>query len=308
MENIFRLGQRTLRELGETNVATNSFFAPPFLYQAINSGKDEVLAEILKTHERYRALVGPSDVPLDLNVPADNNRVAALPSTVVNIIAVQVLMQNGLEYQTIEEQKLAEGRAGDLWPSPARGLGPHTTYSLLGESIFIDPPSPAAVNAGLRVWAERDVPELLVGQVVAFSASTITLATTTNDAIGQEPGVPEDDIYNGLFIEIVAGSAAVGQRVRITDYTGSTRQCAITPNWGPVPSVGDTYALVLPFPRVMSRIVRYWAAMELLSNAGEDPSGPEGRYERAMESWIEVLDARTPGQRVVEPFDLEADL
>lgn len=54
----------------------------------------------------------------------------------------------------------------------------------------------------------------------------------------------QDDFYNGM---VVAGVLDSTNEVRvITDYTGSTKQAAVTPNWNTAPDSDDTFTIYLP--------------------------------------------------------------
>jgi len=309
--NLYQLGLDVLAEAGE-DALTTTFFAPQYLYPAINGAKDDVLAEVLETHERYRTLLHTADTPTLLSVGAGNGTDppgADLPVNFVRLVRAQVLSTT--RWVTITEDRKSEAQAGSEYPNYGTQLGGRTTYEIVGRKILLDPPPTGVVANNLKLWYEHDIPDLLFGTQAADPGATnlLRLASTFSNSIGQRPAEPIDDIYNAMEIEIVAGTG-IGQRKRVTDYDGVTRELTLDSVWTTPPTIagGSRYALLLPFPRMMARLVRYLACADIVETADEDASGKYAKYERARDNWISVLDMPTPGQRAVMPFDLIADL
>lgn len=305
---MYEMGQDLIVELGEEPADGGDYYKPRYLYKAINAGKDEVLSELLKTNEKFRTLLTSTDTPTAINVLANQPKYE-LPADCLRL--VQVLVKMGDQYVGITERPRGEGRFGESYPSPSQGPTYLNQYALLGNSILLDPPFASDIVAGLLLYYEKDLHDLLVGKQSADPGATafLALATTADDTIGQRPALTVNDVYIGIDIEIVSGTG-IGQRRKILDYDGATRIATLDSAWVTPPTIAGAsiYSMAIPFPRVLERPIMLWAAGNLLDEAGEDGTGKFNQYERAMESWMEVLDERTPGQRIPDAFDEEADL
>ncbi len=304
MENIHQLGLDTLLEVGESVTSGNVLYAPKFQYLAINHAKDEALIRLLETWERYRTLIHSADTPMVFNLTAGDPFVGELPPNFVRHVFVQIL--TGGRWVTIEERRPAERDAGVEFPSrPVSSSGVDMTYHILGRSLFIDPPLTADNPGALRIYQEQDIPDLLVGNPAQNSgANTLFLATTLNEAIGQRPALAVDGLYAGLEVDIVGTPE---KRNRILSYTtaGNSRLCTMKDNWFALPTMASLYAMVVPLPRMLVSAMKLYAAMQMMTNAKEDASAIDAKYEKRMKGIGDVLSKRTPGSASFEPLDID---
>jgi hypothetical protein len=79
------------------------------------------------------------------------------------------------------------------------------------------------------------------GNVFHSGITASTLASTQITLASSASG--SDDFYNGYSIFITTGQG-IGQERKITDYTGSSKSCAISPAWdSPAPTSGSGYEI-----------------------------------------------------------------
>ena len=127
------------------------------------------------------------------------------------------------------------------WRSVAASTPQKYYYDKASKTIGLYP-KPNSTNAGayLDIFGYYFPPVLHAG--TAPSGSTTTIVLPAGSATLPYLSVT-DDYYNGIYIEIYGGTGA-GQRVKITDYVGSTRTCTAT--FTTAPDSTSTYGMVSP--------------------------------------------------------------
>ncbi len=103
-----------------------------------------------------------------------------------------------------------------------------------------------SATAGMKTTVLTFYPRKLVSLRAATSAGgaagSITLDASANAT---------DDYYNGcLCVAVIDGNTEA--RI-ITDYTGSSKVAAVTPNWNVAPDSDDTFTIYLPEGRQMNQ-------------------------------------------------------
>lgn len=120
----------------------------------------------------------------------------------------------------------------------------------------------ANVLAGLLEWCPDAVAwfdhSALAGEVVSATSTSVVLDGSAST---------ENDVYNGLEIEIRSGANAGETRV-ITDYVGSTKTATISPAWTVTPSGSDDYTLEV---EASLNITRRGGASAQVYTVGTDP-------------------------------------
>lgn len=273
------------------------------IIEAVNEAKDIAVTDLIKTSENLLAFFSTADAPTDLNIVAGQEKIA-LPPNFARLIRAEIL--SGQYYYPIKEARKGEGYPGTS--NRPLAITQDTGYYILGRYFVLDPPPLTALTAGLRLYYEHSIPDLLMGTVVAAGAQSVTLASAINRTLGQYPADRRDDIYNGLEIAITAGTGS-GQQLRITDYAGSTRVATVVTPWSPAPDTTSSYAIVTPFPDTLAMLDKYLAARApivlLSTKRNEDVSGYIARANELQEAAMSALEPQTPGNRVMVPFDWE---
>lgn len=114
------------------------------------------------------------------------------------------------------------------------------------------------------------------GTAAGGTSSTITLDSGAS---------PEDDAYNGMFIQATLDSN-VECRI-ISDYNGSTKVATVVPNWNTTPDSDDTFVIKLPegvqlptirlagqqYQRAIKAVYDCRGTVWLVSSTGNDTSG-----------------------------------
>ncbi len=314
MQNLRRLAERVLRELHEPIERTagiaqeNEHFPWNTIHNALNTAKDDILAELLLSGERYRTLLFPTDTPLVFSTPATGNRIATLPGNVVRVTLVEALV--GAEYVILGQWKPSEAYDRYPYPGIARQLSADSKYVIDGDGLFLDHASAGVVIDGIRVYAERDCPDLLVGTPAAntVAGNLVILAQDDDDTLGQMAAELDDNVYSGLYLQWIQGQGGLlNTRSRILSYAGATQTCTMDQAWSTLPLSTDTYAMMTPFPRAVDRLLAYYAAGLLMGESGEDPGVHMTTYERLLEKWMQIYDNRSSGQNRFRPYEDDPD-
>lgn len=115
--------------------------------------------------------------------------------------------------------------------------------SLTGTELTCDV---AAINAQTSASGIKNtVATLYPRKLVTIASGTAASAGSLTSTIVLDSGASSvDDFYNGMVcIATIDGNVEV--RV-ITDYTGSTKSAAVTPDWNVAPDSDDTFVIKLP--------------------------------------------------------------
>jgi hypothetical protein len=153
------------------------------------------------------------------------------------------------------------------------------------------------------LWYQMRIPDLHVGTAAAGAATSITLDET--DGIDSTTGFGAKqvaDYYNGMQIQVVAGTGAGGPDT-ISDYTAA-RVATVTGTYG----ADSDYGLISMLPEECHELMYYEAALAALSKpaAAVDPKYYEylkdvvRELKRAFELWISSHVVGTARTRITE--------
>lgn len=155
------------------------------------------------------------------------------------------------------------------------------SISYQGPQLRISPIPTAALSSAITLFYIPVFGNLHAGTVNAATSTTITFPATPTwkDQIGVS--ITDDD-YIGMEVVITSGTG-IGERKKITDYTGgSTRQATVESAWTSTPDTDSTYSIVSPIPDDFHDVVCLDAAVAL---AGKSPR-------RRMQQWTALLKDR----------------
>lgn len=166
---------------------------------------------------------------------------------------------NKLDYTT--KWKLDRGSSG--WRSVGSSTPTEFYYDKASKTIGLYP-KPNSSNAGayLFVGGYYKPAALNAGLAAAGSGTTLTLATGSSTVPYPNPA---NDYYNGLYMEIYAGTGA-GDKAEITDYVGSTRVCTV--NFTSTPDITSVYGMLPQIPEEAHYLMPLYAFAKAYEKGG----------------------------------------
>jgi len=137
-------------------------------------------------------------------------------------------------------------------------------FIMQGNQVRIEPTPSSSTSNALRLWYIPTFGNMIQGRPSAVDATSLTMFTTTPNYTSNYGVIDRrDDFYNGMTVEIIAGTG-IGQVRTITDYTGSTRVLTVD-TWTTNPDTsGDnisTFLIKCPVPEDHHHLVSLRAAM-----------------------------------------------
>lgn len=149
------------------------------------------------------------------------------------------------------------------WQGVSSSVPQYYYYNKATKTIGLYP-KPNSTNAGAYLYIEGyHKPKILhAGTAGAGSTSSITLPAGSSTAPYPNPA---DDYYNGLYVEIYQNTGA-GQKVKITDYVGSTRVCTAT--FTTAPDSTSLYGMCPEIPEEAHWLMPIYALWKLWPKGG----------------------------------------
>ena len=194
-----------------------------------------------------------------------------------------------------EPTQLVEGRKTE-------GVGRHTgmvmldsggSYALYGDDMHIDPPPTEDETGGLVQYLIVEPPPPQLDLAAGGSTNTIILASSAD---------PEDDIFNGTTIDLVAGTG-INQRRKITDYVGATRTGTVDSNWTTIPDTTSKYATISRLPRLFHSMLVTGPIIKARNDRDEDAKAYVAEWNSQLENFLAHIEHRTMSQMSVPVFD-----
>jgi hypothetical protein len=269
----------------------------------VNEAKDSEIANLVRTNEKWLHHWQSSDVPTIVDVPAGDR--LTLPVNWFHLTRVEILLSNG-EWIPIRENRLGESSRSSSG-RPSR-LGEDTEYFVVPpHHLYFDPPVSEAVTAGVRLWYERLLPDLIMGKFASVTDSThVVLSRTIVRSIGQLGCSLRDDEYNGFLFDLVSGTGA-GQRVQCADYAGLSQVMTLMQAMTPLADATTVFAMVTPFTGQIASVdtlIQLMASwMALTTKFNEDGAGVLNRYNVLNKNLYGAIEPVTPGNLAPIPFD-----
>src|SRR3990167_9973335 len=160
------------------------------------------------------------------------------------------------------------------WRGVANSIPQHYYYRKHSKTIGIYP-EPNSSNAGAYLHINGYYkPKILIAGT-ASSGSTTTLIMPAGSATVPYPSVT-DDYYNNLYMEIYSGTGA-GQKLKITDYTGSSRTLTFatatapdsTSIFGSIPEIPEEAQYLMPLYALWKLLGKGGSRVSLANNYGQ---------------------------------------
>jgi len=279
------------RELKETNASDplGSLWGDDELLEWANEAQAQIGGEIIDLDEDFFGDF------FEITTEAQN-AIYDLPSRFISMQQVEYIAGG-------DRADVPEGRARSGSPpvlaSTNPSEGPFFNYALYNDQIHFDPPPAGVLSPGFRCWCVLQPADLTYGKASAGASSSITLQAA-DDASGFGAS-GEDDYYNKSWI-VLTGGLGAGQRRRIVDYGGSSKQATVSPAWSTNPDTTTLYATETLIPEPVWRMVQLFAAIAAKGKYGMDARHLVARY-NSLEEKIPSLERRTKTERGIQPFD-----
>jgi len=186
-------------------------------------------------------------------------------SDIINISQAGVNFKtNGTTYlPLIYKTKQDLNKEYPNWQGQSSGIPQYYYYNKALKTIGLYP-KPNASNAGayLNISGYYKPKVLIAG--TASSGSVTTLIMPVGSATVPYPSVT-NDFYNGLYLEIYAGTGA-GQKLLITDYVASSR--TLTFATATAPDSTSVFGFVPEVPEEAQHLMPLYALWKLLPKGG----------------------------------------
>jgi len=295
IQNTQRLVDRLRRYIQEpVGVQQGNTFADTDLVDLLNEEQDDMIAAMVEGSEDYFAV--SKDIALSANVNAYPLFGGCLFLRKVQYIGGDIVSQTNPT--DMIESRLVEGSdsvGGTATPDQSQYF-----YNYYGDDLNVAPTPTSDVNPGVREYAIRDPGPLLLETVGAggiVDASHIKFASQDAPA--------EDDILIGTYLDIVAGTG-IGQRRKITAWTGATRQATLDVAYSPVPDATSKFATESRIVRLFHNMLAIGGAIRAKTVLEEDISKLVGLYSKSQERFEDfIYKARTGGQRALQVVDFD---
>jgi len=149
------------------------------------------------------------------------------------------------------------------WRSAPNSIPRYYYYRKHSKTIGLYP-EPNASNAGLYLHVNGYHFPKILHAGTASSGSTTTFVMPAGSATAPYPS-PNDDYYNGLYVEIYSGTGA-GQKLLITDYDASIR--TLTFATATAPDSSSIYGMVPEVPPEAHHLMELYALWKALGKGG----------------------------------------
>jgi hypothetical protein len=123
----------------------------------------------------------------------------------------------------------------------------------------------------LRIWYPKKPTPLFYSGVASATANTVTL----DAAVDAGAYYPEDDFYNGMYIQ-----TDNFQLREITDFTASTRTFTVDENWHSNPTITTIVDLVSPITPRFQELLYLGAALRIKLGLDDDIRQIQNHYDR----------------------------
>lgn len=161
-------------------------------------------------------------------------------------------------------------------------------YSYIwGNMLGIAPKPTVSATDNVNILYIRRLPNLMYGTATSAAATNIIFPETPD--LGRVSN--EDDYYNGATVKIISSTLGAGQRVKITDYAGSTRTATVA--WPTTPTGTIVYEIVCDIPEQYHEAVYLYAAILAGISDREDLSNHKGHHADLVEQMVSGLVPRS---------------
>lgn len=174
-------------------------------------------------------------------------------------------------------------------------------YAVYGDDLNIAPtPQSDVASPAIREYAIREPGPLMVD--ILGSGGVVGAA----DFKFQSVDAPtEDDIMIGTYVNVVAGTG-VGQRRKIIDYVGVTKQATVSVPFGPALDATSKVATESRIVRLFHSLLSLGAAIRAKTALEEDVNKLRALYDISYGKFEDfVYKARTGGQRAITTVDFD---
>lgn len=150
------------------------------------------------------------------------------------------------------------------WQNTAAGTPAYYYFDKSTKIIGLYP-KPNSTNAGayLNITGYH-TPKVLNAGTCASGTSSTKIVLVAGSATVPYPN-PTNDYYNNLYIEIYSGVGA-GEKVKITDYVGSTVTCTVALT--ATPTTASIYGMIPEIPAVAHYLMPLYALWKLWPKGG----------------------------------------
>jgi len=254
--NLYEMFLEVRKNLSET---TASYWSDLEVYNKLNQGQKHIAVKSKCLKKTATITTTASTQEYDLNSTTNGF------SDIIDIAEDGVYFKMGgttyqpLKYRT--KKQLATEFSG--WQGLSASTPQYYYYNKTIKTIGLVP-KPNSSNAGayLFITGYHYPKVLLAGTAAGGSATTITFAAGTSTIPYPNP---INDYYNDLYIEIYSNTGA-GQRLKITDYVGSSRIATVA--WTTQPDATSIYGLVPQISEGAHELMPLYALWKLWSKGG----------------------------------------
>lgn len=286
-----QLVDRTRRKLGElAGTQQGTYWTDQHLLECIELAQDDLVVAAIEAAQDYFTEV------------VEQNLVAGQDT--------YPLIDGFIRLRLVERQAVGEDAIPYIHSPKFEGVGQSQStvvegtsggYALRGDNIELNDVPEQTITNGLVQHVVLEPPPPMLGLVASGAASSFVLAAGGTATSPSEPPI-EDDYLNGTLVEIVAGTG-IGQRRKITDYAGTTKQATVGVAWTTVPDLTSKYATISRLPRQFHNMLVIGGALHARHDRDEDAGGLISIWNSKLEDFIAFVEERTLSQQAVPVFD-----
>lgn len=252
--NLHALFELVRKKLSET---TASYWTDLEIYNALNRGQQNIARKAKCLEKEVTVTTIDDTATYDLRVNGF--------SDIIDIAEDGVhFYMNGTTYQPLTfKTKKQLNMEFPGWQGVSASVPQYYYWNRATKTIGLYP-KPNSTNAGAYLFINGyHFPKVLLGGL-ASSGTTSQIVFPAGSATVMYPN-PVDDYYNNLYIEIQTGTGA-GQKVKITDYTASTRTALAT--FTTAPDATSYFGMVPEIPEEAHNLMYLFALGENWGKGG----------------------------------------